>query len=156
DRARAGGLIGHVANEPKMRFARTPVETSRRGFRGGAVDVEDCDAGAFGREAAGGCEAYPTRGSRAGNDRRFAAKQHAFLPSVDFHVFDVPRLGICARLSEIDYVAVAVPTNAQLSWAGEFGSLVPCCSPTSRSPRYAPSRPPRARVRFAMRRTNCT
>jgi hypothetical protein len=37
------------------------VETSGRGFRGGTVDVEDCNAGSFRREAARGCKADPAR-----------------------------------------------------------------------------------------------
>jgi hypothetical protein len=44
-----------------MRLARTLVEAPGRGFCCGPVDVEDCDPGSFGREAAGSCKTDSTR-----------------------------------------------------------------------------------------------
>src|SRR5258707_10763870 len=67
-----------------MRLSRNRVEISRCTFCSGAVDIENCDAGAFRHEPPGGRKTYPSRRGRTRNNSCFAAEQHAFLPWVCF------------------------------------------------------------------------
>ena len=68
------------------RYAAVPdlLETLRSALRRGAIDIEDCNAGAFLRKPPGGREAYAARRGRTCNNCCFAAKQHSFLPWVCF------------------------------------------------------------------------
>src|SRR6202008_4990248 len=148
---RAGSLVGHVTCKTKMRLSRNRVEISRRTFCSGAVDIEDCDTGAFRHESPGGRKTYPSRRGRARNNSCFAAKQHAFLPWICFPEAPLSGAGL---VGEVNYAVACAPANAQLSSIDEFGSLIECCSLVFRPRRSVPSRRPRAPAHFVMLQTN--
>jgi hypothetical protein len=81
-------------------------------FCSGAVDIENCDTGAFRHEPPGGRKTYPSRRGRARNNSCFAAKQHAFPP---LGLLSEAPLSGARLVGEIDYAVACAPTNAQLS-----------------------------------------